>query len=120
MVTVTQCVPSLLSRWPCSLLPGGIQAETSWGNPEMSQGKIFLALTLTKMEKKRSALSSCTLLEAIFLSLQWSACFWTASFSILMGELAPGKVTRDNDYAPSCSTASPWQPPPRCPAPRPC
>lgn len=67
------------------------------GKSERPSREHITAPTLTKTAKKRSVLSSCTLLEAIFLSLQCSACRWMASFSILMGELIPGKEMSDNN-----------------------
>lgn len=94
----SQCVPSLP------------QTEHSWGNPREPSGEDTIAPTLTKTAKKRSVLSSCTLLEAIFLSLQCSACRWMASFSILMGELIPRKEMSDDRFTLSCSSDTPQQP----------
>lgn len=50
-------------------------------------------LTLTRTAKKRLALSSCTRLDAMRRSLQWSACFCKASGSTPGGSLYPGGST---------------------------
>jgi len=95
----SQCVPSLP------------QTEHSWGNPREPSGEDTIAPTLTKTAKKRSVLSSCTLLEAIFLSLQCSACRWMASFSILMGELIPRKEMSDDRFTLSLAPVIPHSSP---------
>lgn len=74
-VVAAECVLSQFAfpkaKWadtaPC---PVASRLGLHRGNPEMPWEKTASGLTLTKTEKKRSLLSSCTLLEAIFRSLQ--------------------------------------------------
>lgn len=47
-------------------------------SPTCWQYVVFWLLTFTKTPKKSSELSSCTLLDTVFLSLQCDACFWTS------------------------------------------
>lgn len=76
-------------RGLCSA-PRPVQVQVRSVRPAPGQ-----VLTFTKAAKNKSELSSCTRLEAVFLSLQWDACLWTSSASRLGWGLHPVEGTRD-------------------------